>query len=96
MGVIEQSDMLLDSGLGHGTRLLLRNKRLLDGPSSAPSLLFVHGATYAASLVFDYDIDGQWWMDRWARAGFEVWCVDLPGYGGAERPSAMADPAADH
>ena len=96
MGVIEQLDMLLDSGLGHGTRLLLRNKRLLDGPSTAPSLLFVHGATYAASLVFDYDIDGQSWMDRLARAGFDVWCVDLPGYGGAERPPAMAYPTADH
>ena len=64
--------------------LLLRNKRLLDGPSTAPNLLFVHGATYAANysiMTSTAVVDGPL-----ARAGFDVWCVDLPGYGGAERP----------
>lgn len=56
-------------------------------------VLFVHGATYPSTVMFDYAIDGYSWMDWMARAGFDVWCIDLLGYGGSDRPAEMSEPA---
>jgi len=76
-----------------GLALLLRNKRVrADGPP----VLFVHGATYPGTVVFDYVVEGRSWMDCLAAAGFDAWCVDLLGYGGADRPPEMLAPADDH
>ncbi len=63
-----------------------------------PPVLFVHGATYAASLTVDYPLDGATdsWMASLASAGFEVWCVDLRGYGRSDRPPEMDMPADQH
>ena len=75
-----------------GTSFLLRNRRpraVGAGAGTAP-VLFVHGATYPSSVMFDYPVDGVSWMSWMAGAGFDVWCIDLPGYGGADRPAAMA------
>lgn len=73
--------------------VLLRNKHARTG---GPPLLFVHGATYPSTVTFDYPLDGQSWMDRLAAAGLDAWCIDLPGYGGADRPPEMSQPAAAH
>ncbi|MBX9606283.1 MAG: alpha/beta hydrolase [Gammaproteobacteria bacterium] len=75
-----------------GLQLLLRHKRVAEG---GPALLFVHGATYPSTVTFDYPVEGQSWMDRLALAGFDAWCLDLLGYGGADRPPAMSRPAED-
>ncbi|MCB1740972.1 MAG: alpha/beta fold hydrolase [Gammaproteobacteria bacterium] len=73
----------------------LFNKRL--DPTAAPTaertLLFVHGATYASSVTFDMPLAGYSWMDRLALAGFDVWALDLRGYGRSPRPSPMNEPA---
>lgn len=63
-----------------------------------PPVLFVHGATYAASLTVDYPLDGATdsWMASLASAGFDVWCVDLLGYGRSDRPPEMDLPADQH
>ena len=79
-----------------GCRVMLRNKCLADTPldiDGSRTVLFVHGATYASSLTFDYAIDGESWMDHLARQGFDTWCIDLVGYGGSDRPTAMSEPA---
>lgn len=76
-----------------GLSLLLRNKRRADG---GQPVLFIHGATYPATVTFDYALDGESWMDAMARAGFDAWCLDLLGYGGADRPAEMFQPALDH
>lgn len=73
-----------------GLSVLLRNKRTTD---HAPVVLFVHGATYPATVTFDYAVDGVSWMDRLAADGFDTWCIDLLGYGGADRPPPMAGAA---
>lgn len=87
---IISEDLWLDTPTG-GARALLRRKRL-RGESRRTPLLMVHGATYASTMVFDYAIEGRSWMDVLARAGFDVWCIDLPGYGSAERPPEMTEP----
>lgn len=54
-------------------------------------VLFVHGATVPG--VPDYDLDHRTynWMAFLARAGFNVYTMDVSGYGGSPRPM-MDDP----
>ena len=73
MTLVSQNDHRLDSNAAPGQQVLLRNKKSLAEKSSrAGVVLFVHGATYAASLTFDYSIDGLSWMDRMALDGFDA------------------------
>ncbi len=78
-----------------GVELFLRNKRpsAMTGFSPSRTVLFVHGATYPASTAFDLPLGGQSWMDYIAARGFDVWLLDLRGYGRSTRPPEMAQPA---
>ncbi|MDE2362370.1 MAG: alpha/beta fold hydrolase [Hyphomicrobiales bacterium] len=75
-----------------GLDVFMRNKRPKGVAHFGPdrTLLFVHGATYPASVAFDLPIDGASWMDHIAARGFDVWLMDLPGYGGSSRPKEMS------
>lgn len=53
----------------------------------------MHGATYPSSVTFDFPIDGKSMMDLLAEQGFDVFAVDLLGYGKSTRPAAMDQPA---
>lgn len=92
--MIIKSDYRLPS-VTDGYGVLLRNKHLNDSEHEllGESVLFVHGATYGSTLTFDFAIDGESWMDAMAMAGFDVWCLDLLGYGGSDRPHEMNQPA---
>jgi pimeloyl-ACP methyl ester carboxylesterase len=59
-------------------------------------LLYVHGATYPSETAFDLPLNGLSMMDYIARLGFDVYLVDVRGYGGSTRPAAMDAPAADN
>jgi pimeloyl-ACP methyl ester carboxylesterase len=77
-----------------GIELYLRNKHP-DGMTRFRSdrvLLYVHGATYPAETTFDLPLDGTSWMEFIAQHGFDVWLVDLPGYGRSTRPPEMSEP----
>ena len=89
---IETTNELLPSAV-EGARMLLRRKRRTDTDAQGYPLVMVHGATYASSGVFDYPRPDGSWADLLASAGFDVWMIDLPGYGQAERPAAMSQPA---
>jgi pimeloyl-ACP methyl ester carboxylesterase len=78
-----------------GIQLYVRNKHP-DGISQygpERTLLFVHGATYPAETAFDLQLDGKSWMDFIAEHGFDVYLVDLRGYGRSTRPKEMDQPA---
>ena len=76
-----------------GIEVFLRSKRPENAPASAArTLLFCHGATYPAHAAFDLPLAGVSWMDYIAGRGFDVWCIDLPGYGRSTRPAAMGQP----
>lgn len=76
-----------------GIEVFLRSKRLEGAAASAArTLLFCHGATYPAHTAFDLPLAGVSWMDYIAGRGFDVWCLDLPGYGRSTRPAAMGQP----
>lgn len=75
-------------------RIHVRNKRPAGDRAFAPDRIVIlqHGATYG-SAAFDLPFGGISWMDYIAARGFDVYCLDLPGYGRSERPAQMAAPA---
>jgi len=81
-----------------GIALYVRNKHRADMTAFAPArtVLFVHGATYPAHASFDLALDGLSWMDYIAARGYDVYLLDLRGYGKSTRPKEMDDaPAAN-
>ena len=78
-----------------GIRLYVRNKRPESLKTFTPerTLLYVHGATYPAETAFDLTLDGVSWMDYIAQHGWDVYLVDIRGYGGSTRPSEMNEPS---
>jgi pimeloyl-ACP methyl ester carboxylesterase len=81
--------------LDPGIQLYVRNKRPAGMKSFTPAktVVFVHGATYPAETAFDLQLDGLSWMDYIARRGYDVWLLDLRGYGRSTRPPQMNQPA---
>lgn len=55
-------------------------------------VLFVHGAGTPAEVAFDVPYEDYSWMAFLARAGFDVFSVDMTGYGRSSRPPQMSDP----
>ena len=55
-------------------------------------VLFVHGAGTPAEVAFDPPAGDYSWMAYLARAGFDVFAVDMTGYGRSTRPAPMNDP----
>ena len=74
-----------------GIEIYVRNKRPADMSAFRPerTLLFVHGATYPAHTSFDLKLDGLSWMDYIAARGYDVYLLDLRGYGRSTRPQEM-------
>ena len=71
-----------------GIEIYVRNKRPADMTAFRPerTLLFVHGATYPAHTSFDLKLDGVSWMDYIAARGYDVYLLDIRGYGKSTRP----------
>ena len=62
------------------------------GPPPGGVVLFVHGAGTPAEVTFDVPHKDYSWMAYLAREGFDVFAMDLTGYGRSTRPPAMSDP----
>jgi pimeloyl-ACP methyl ester carboxylesterase len=60
-------------------------------PRADRVVLFVHGAGTPAEVAFDVPHAGYSWMAYLADAGFDVFSMDMTGYGRSTRPSAMND-----
>ena len=78
-----------------GIEIYVRNKRPASMTAFRPerTVLFVHGATYPAHAAFDLKLDGQSWMDYIAARGYDVYLLDIRGYGKSTRPKEMAEDA---
>ncbi|MDX1982713.1 MAG: alpha/beta fold hydrolase [Bryobacteraceae bacterium] len=55
-------------------------------------ILFVHGAGTPAEVAFDVPYRDYSWMAFLARAGYDVFAMDMTGYGRSTRPDPMNDP----
>src|SRR3954468_24192850 len=66
-----------------GIEIFVRNKRPASMTSFRPerTVVYVHGATYPASTAFDLKLGGLSWMEYIASRGYDVYLLDLRGYG---------------
>ena len=81
-----------------GVQLHVRNKRP-EGVANFASdriALFVHGATYNAESGFDVPLGGISWMDYVAQRGWDVYAMDVRGYGRSTRPPEMSQPPTEN
>ncbi len=62
----------------------------------APTVLYVHGATFPSALSVGFDFGGGSWMDDWHARGFDAWAFDFAGFGESGRYDAMSEPADRH
>ena len=78
--------------MGKYARLYVREVKLASstGPSTG-GVLFVHGAGSPAEVAFDSPYKDYSWMAYLAKAGFDVFSMDMTGYGRSTRPPPMAD-----
>ena len=91
------SESYLIPSADRGVQLYIRNKHPA-GVTSFPAekiLLYVHGATYPSETAFDLPLGGRSMMDYVALQGWDVYLVDVRGYGGSTRPPEMERPAAE-
>jgi pimeloyl-ACP methyl ester carboxylesterase len=81
-----------------GIALYIRNKHPADVTrfSADRILLYVHGATYPAETSFDLPLGGRSMMDYVAQHGYDVYLVDVRGYGGSTKPPEMDAPPAEN
>lgn len=83
---------------GQTTEIYLREVVLagnaLRGAAAKPEnvVLFIHGAGTPAEVAFDAPYQDYSWMAFLAKAGFDVFSMDMTGYGRSTRPAAMNDP----
>ena len=82
---------------GQSAQLYVR-ERVLPGTIARSAnltdrvVLFVHGAGTPAEVSFDVPYQDYSWMAYLANAGYDVFSVDMSGYGRSTRPTTMNDP----
>ncbi|ANL46148.1 alpha/beta hydrolase family protein [Rhizobium phaseoli] len=77
----------VDSGT-EGIKLYLRNKRRKDHKVflAEKTIVMVHGATFSSGSLYDVPFNGMSFIDFLAHHGFDVFAVDVRGYGKSTRP----------
>ncbi len=90
---LASEDMMVPSS-DPGISLFMRNKApaALKSFSADKTVLFVHGATYPSEVAFDLKLGDQSWMEYIASRGYDVWLVDVRGYGRSSKTAALSQP----
>src|SRR4249920_937407 len=75
-----------------GERVQIYVREKFAGDAAGKSVvLMVHGGFSPATLAFDVEREDYSWMSYLAGAGFDVFAMDMTGYGKSSRPK-MDDP----
>ncbi|MEO8100643.1 MAG: alpha/beta fold hydrolase [Acidobacteriota bacterium] len=72
--------------------VVLAGVGLHSAPAADKVALFIHGAGTPAEVSFDVPYADYSWMAYLAQAGYDVFSMDMTGYGRSTRPFAMNDP----
>ena len=77
-----------------GIELHIQNKRPrnIDTFDAAHTIVMMHGATYSSLSLYDTQVGGYSFMDYLAVRGYDVYAVDVRGYGRSTRPVEMDHP----
>lgn len=78
-----------------GIRLFIRELRVAN-EKAGPPILLVHGARVAGLASFDLPVEGGSLAGDLAERGFEVYVMDVRGYGASTRPKEMDEPPGTH
>ena len=77
---------------GEQVKIFVREKfSAVETASPRPVVIMVHGGVSPSTLAFDVEHGTYSWMAHLARAGFDVFAMDMTGYGRSARPM-MDDP----
>jgi pimeloyl-ACP methyl ester carboxylesterase len=89
--VMEEFKVPSDSGI----EIFVRNKHAstMTNFSADKTVVFIHGATSPSESCFDLSVGGFSWMDFIAEGGYDVYLMDVRGYGRSTRPPQMSLPA---
>ena len=87
----------LPSIAGETAQLYVRERTLGEtvlrsGSLAGRVILFVHGAGTPAEVAFDPPYRDASWMAHLARGGYDVFSMEMTGYGRSTRPLVMNDP----
>lgn len=93
--VVVKEEFLIQSD--PGIQIYVRNKHPanMTSFSSEKTVIYIHGATYPSETAFDLPLDGLSWMDYIAQQGYDVYLLDVRGYGLSTRPPQMDKPASE-
>src|SRR6185503_19339526 len=77
---------------GEPVQIFVREKiAAAEDTTPRPVVLMVHGGVSPSTLAFDVEHETYSWMAYLARAGFDVYAMDMTGYGKSAHPK-MDDP----
>lgn len=77
-----------------GLHIALTHEPARPAPAARrQAVLYVHGATFPSSLAVFWREGSLSWSDTLTRAGFDVFAIDLLGYGASDRYPEMDGPA---
>ncbi|QCT22359.1 alpha/beta hydrolase [Jejubacter calystegiae] len=79
-------------------QLHVRHRRPAAMTTFSPqrTIVLVHGATYSSGSLYDVPFNGISFLDYLAAAGYDVYALDVRGYGRSTRPPEMDQPAGQH
>ncbi len=77
-----------------GIDIFVRNKHAstMTAFSAERTVVYIHGATGPSESDFDLSLGGFSWMEFIADAGYDVYLMDVRGYGRSTRPPQMSLP----
>lgn len=78
-----------------GLDLHVRHKRPASATRFGPerTIVMVHGATFSSGSLYDVPLGGMSFIDFLAASGYDVYALDVRGYGHSARPAEMELPA---
>jgi pimeloyl-ACP methyl ester carboxylesterase len=92
---VQRSDFFVDSD--PGVRLFVREVAIrTDGRTTGKAILLLHGARVPALGSFDLSVPGGSIAADLAKLGFDVYLMDVRGYGRSARPKEMEEPPNSH